>query len=115
MTELSSSQVDYILKALAHPLRREILVWLQNPAVNFPGQKHGVEAGVCAGQIHERSGMSASTMSAHLAVLQKAGLIRAEKIGQWIFYARNEPVIAAFVCALPGVLCPPTPTEGKSS
>ncbi len=104
MHELDSSQIDEILKALAHPLRREILVWLKQPATNFPGQKHSFEPGVCAGQIHERSGLSASTMSAHLAVLQRAELVRTEKIGQWIFYSRNENVIEAFLQRMPSVL-----------
>jgi ArsR family transcriptional regulator len=36
-------------------------------------------------------------VSSHLAVLQRAGLISATKVGQWIFYRRNEAAIAAFL------------------
>lgn len=101
MPESGSVDIDEILKALAHPARREILVWLKTPQTSFPGQRHSFDAGVCAGQIHEKAGLCASTVSAHLAVLQRAGLVKTEKIGQWIFYSRNEDVIEAFVKQIP--------------
>lgn len=103
MLELSPDEMDEILKALAHPVRREMLVWLKTPQQCFPGQKYSFEPGVCAGQIHEKCGLSASSSSAHLAVLQRAGLVRTEKIGQWIFYSRNEAVIEAFMRQMPSV------------
>ena len=53
--------------------------------------------GVCAGKIFEKAGLSQSTVSAHLATLQKAGLVSSQKVGQWIFYARNEALIAQFL------------------
>lgn len=101
MTELSPAEIDEILKALANPQRREILVWLRTPQACFPDQKHALDAGVCAGQICEKSGLSASTMSAHLAALQRAGLVSSQKIGQWIFYSRNEAVIEVFLRQMP--------------
>ncbi|MBA1261806.1 ArsR/SmtB family transcription factor [Stutzerimonas sp. NM35] len=88
---------DDIIKALAHPLRREILQWLKEPQLYFPQQYHPLENGVCAGQIDQRAGLSQSTVSAHLATLQKAGLISSQKIGQWHFFKRNEPAIQAFI------------------
>jgi len=39
-------------------------------------------------------------VSAHLAVLQRAGFIQGQKIGQWIFYSRNEAVLATFLAGL---------------
>ncbi|RRV05974.1 transcriptional regulator [Pseudomonas sp. v388] len=92
--------LDEIIKALAHPLRREILSWLKDPLVCFPDQSHSNEHGVCAGQIDQRAGLSQSTVSAHLATLQRAGLITSKKVGQWHFFKRNEPAIQAFVEAL---------------
>ncbi|MBB1627986.1 helix-turn-helix transcriptional regulator [Achromobacter sp. UMC71] len=89
---------DAILKALANPVRREILAWLKTPEAHFeerPG--HTFENGVCAGHIDGRCGLSQSTVSSHLAVLQRAGLITPTKVGQWVFFRRNEPVIAAFL------------------
>ncbi|MGX1123553.1 transcriptional regulator [Pseudomonas sp. FFUP_PS_473] len=89
--------LDEIIKALAHPVRREILNWLKDPHVQFPDQQHSTEYGVCAGQIDQRCGLSQSTVSAHLATLQRAGLISSQKIGQWHFFKRNEDTIQAFL------------------
>ena len=92
--------IDAIHKALASPIRREILTWLKEPAQYFPAQTHSLANGVCAGQIDERCGLSQSTVSAHLATLQKAGLIRPTRVGQWIFFQRNEEVIQALLAQM---------------
>ena len=88
--------IDLIIKALANPVRRDILQWLKEPEKHFPTQEHPLDAGVCAGQF-ERCGLSQSTMSTHLAVLQRADLVTTRRLGQWIFYKRNEDTIAAFL------------------
>jgi len=88
---------DEVMKALAHPARREILAWLKDPAAQFSPQEHPFDMGVCAGKIHQKAGLSQSTVSAHLACLQRAGLVCTRKVGQWIFYSRNEALIAAFL------------------
>ncbi|THK38441.1 transcriptional regulator [Ensifer sp. MPMI2T] len=90
---------DEILKALAHPARMDILTWLKEPEVHFSGQEHPLEMGVCAGQF-ERCGLSQSTVSSHLAVLQRAGLVTTRRVGQWVFYKRNEETIAEFLKAI---------------
>lgn len=87
---------DDILKALAHPIRRDILRWLKEPQAHFADQEHNLEAGVCAGMF-ERCGLSQSTVSAHLATLQRADLVTTRRIGQWVFYKRNEDTIAQFL------------------
>ena len=88
---------EEMLKAVSNPVRRKILAQMKQPARNFPGQEHPYEFGVCAGKINDACGLSQSTVSAHLAVLQHAGLITAKRVGQWVFYKRNEPAIAAFL------------------
>ena len=88
---------EAIIKALANPVRRDILKWLKTPAQYFPEQYHSLEGGVCAGQIDQRCGLSQSTVSSHLSVLQKAGLINCHKMGQWSFYTRNETTIQQFL------------------
>ena len=85
--------MDEILKALANPLRRQILGWLRDPRQYFPH----LGTGVCAGQIEARAGLSQSTVSAHLAVLTRAGLVTTRRIGQWVFYQRDEAAIQAFL------------------
>lgn len=89
--------IDAIHKALANPVRRQILQWLKTPQAYFANQDHPLDLGVCAGLIDDRTGLSQSTVSAHLASLQKAGLITSRRVGQWIFYKRNEEVIQAFL------------------
>ncbi len=89
--------IDEIMKALASPARREILAWLKDPAQQFSPQLHSFESGVCAGKIYEKANLAQSTVSAHLACLQRAGLVNTCKVGQWIFYSRNEAVISAFL------------------
>ena len=92
--------VEVILKALSNPLRREILLWLKSPEQYFPTQELPHSLGVCAGQIDQRAGLSQSTISSHLAILQKAELISCRKVGQWCFFQRNDATIAAFVAQL---------------
>jgi len=89
--------IDAIHKALANPVRREILEWLKDPQQYFAHQEHPLDIGVCAGLIDARTGLSQSTVSAHLATLQRAGLIAPRRVGQWIFYRRNEETIRAFL------------------
>ncbi len=89
-------EADEIFKALAHPVRVEILNWLREPEKHFANQEHPLEMGVCASQF-ERCGLSQSTVSAHLATLHRADLVTTKRIGQWIFYKRNEETIAAFL------------------
>jgi len=89
--------LDEMLKAIANPVRLHVLQQLKDPEKHFPGQAHPYELGVCAGKIDDACGLSQSTVSAHLAVLQHAGLITARRVGQYVFYKRNEPAIAAFL------------------
>lgn len=95
-----ADELDDMIKAISHPLRRDILNWLKEPHRFFSEQHHSLEKGVCAGQIDQRAGLSQSTVSAHLATLQRAGFITNLKIGQWHFFKRNEPAIEAFLTRL---------------
>ncbi|WP_217556184.1 helix-turn-helix transcriptional regulator [Paenibacillus sp. GbtcB18] len=84
-----------IFKALSNEARLQILEWLKNPAVYFSPQE-GIdleEIGVCVSQITEKLGMNQSTASQYLAILQRAGLITATRIGKWTYYRRNEDAI----------------------
>ena len=88
-----------ILKALSNPVRLEILAWLKTPEEHFSTQEHPLEMGVCAGQF-ERCGLSQSTVSSHLGTLHRAGLVITRRLGQWVFYKRNEKAIAEFLVSL---------------
>ena len=52
---------------------------------------------MCAGKFDQATGLSQSTVSAHLATLQRAGLVTSRKVGQWNFFKRNDAAIAAFI------------------
>jgi DNA-binding transcriptional ArsR family regulator len=89
--------IDAIHKALANPIRREILARLRDPQAHFADQELPLDHGVCAGKIDASCGLSQSTVSAHLAALQRAGLVTSKRVGQWVFFKRNESVIQAFL------------------
>lgn len=96
----TAPDLDEGLKALVHPVRRAILAKLKTPERYFAEQEQPLSLGVCAGQIERGCPLSQSTVSAHLAALQSAGLITARRIGQWIFYKRNEAAIEALLARL---------------
>jgi ArsR family transcriptional regulator, arsenate/arsenite/antimonite-responsive transcriptional repressor len=45
--------------------------------------------GLAAGDIAERLGVTASTLSHHLAILERAGLLRSWRVQRQIFYATH--------------------------
>lgn len=85
-----------IHKALANPFRREVLRWLKTPDQYFVDGYVDAGCGVPANAIHARSGLSQSTVSAHVAALVEAGLLVSTRVGQWMFLSRNEEVIRTF-------------------
>lgn len=90
--------VDEIIKALSNPVRREILQWLKEPQKNFAEQPRcPLEEGVCVSRIFEKSNLCQSTVSTYLAMLQRAGLVKAKRVGQWTYYQRDEETIEQFL------------------
>jgi ArsR family transcriptional regulator len=81
-----------VFKALSNETRLQIIQWLKNPEIHFPKPQNGntFEDGVCVSDIHKKVGLSQSTVSLYLSMLQKAGLIKANRIGQWTYYKRDE-------------------------
>ncbi len=60
----------------------------------------------CVCELTEVLAVSQPTISHHLARLRQAGLIREQRMGQWVFYrvvADRVPFWAALVAALPDV------------
>jgi DNA-binding transcriptional ArsR family regulator len=91
-----------MVKALASDRRLQILAWLKDPVSHFPPQVDGdlVKDGVCGVRIAEKLGVTQPTLSEHLKVLTRAGLIRGKRIKQWTFYKRDEKRIAEVKRAL---------------
>jgi DNA-binding transcriptional ArsR family regulator len=68
------------LKALADPIRREILNMLKAGRMS-------------AGEIGSHFPVTAASISRHLSVLKEADLVRDEREGQFIFYELNASVL----------------------
>ncbi|SEP37803.1 helix-turn-helix transcriptional regulator [Mucilaginibacter sp. OK283] len=84
-----------IFKALSNKTRLQILQWLKEPELNFPSQQeYGFANGVCVGQIQAKAGLTQSTVSEYLALMQRTGLVTATRVGQWTYYKRNEEAFA---------------------
>lgn len=68
------------LKALADPIRREILNMLKKDRMS-------------AGEISEKFDVTGASISRHLSVLKDADLVRDKREGQYIFYELNASVL----------------------
>ena len=90
------------MRALGNEHRLQILEWLKDPRANFRPQVDGdlVRDGVCGVLIAEKLKLSQPTVSEHLKVLTRAGLIRPTRIKQWTFYKRDESRIRELKRAL---------------
>ena len=88
----TDNALDRMLHAIADPSRRKILQALKERG----GCSLGKEVGLCAGDIELRLQLSQPTISHHMGVLQKAGLVEAKKIGQWRWYRRDETALREF-------------------
>jgi ArsR family transcriptional regulator len=88
--------LDSTLHAIADPTRRRILSALKQRGASAAGGN----SGLCAGDIEERVSLSQPTISHHMAILTKAGLVDAVKQGQWRWYRRNEKALRRLVKSL---------------
>ncbi len=93
---LAENALTQALRALADPTRRRILALLKRRGCCSIGK----DVGLCACDIEAQVKLSQPTISHHMAVLKEAGLIEAEKIGQWMWYRRNERALRQLAQAL---------------
>jgi len=101
----SEESLDRGLHAIADPTRRRILQALKEGEAEAKGQRAATtNPSLCAGDIESRVRLSQPTISHHMAILTKAGLVEATKKGQWRWYRRNEKAIRAMVKTLRGKL-----------
>jgi len=96
--------LDRALHAIADPTRRRILLALKHGEVEAKAAGQKASACLCAGDIEERVQLSQPTISHHMAILTKAGLVEATKKGQWRWYRRDEKAIRQVVKTLRGKL-----------
>ena len=75
------------LRALADPVRREILNLLKAGRLS-------------AGEITEHFDITAAAISRHLSVLKAADLFRDERQGKFIYYELNASVLEEFMLGI---------------
>jgi len=80
-----------VLKALAHPSRLMMVEELAN------GER-------CVCELQELVGADMSTVSKHLAVLKKAGLVESDKRGLQVFYTLLSPCVMNFFSCVESVI-----------
>ena len=88
----SEQEFNRIIQAIADPTRRQILQTLKEKGACSIGK----EEGLCASDIEDRVRLSQPTISHHMSILTKAGLVEAKKLGLWMWYRRNEAAIREF-------------------
>jgi DNA-binding transcriptional ArsR family regulator len=96
----TATSLDHTLHAIADPTRRRILIALKQRGTGSPSPVASGKNGLCAGDIEERVRLSQPTISHHMAILTKAGLVEAVKQGQWRWYRRNEKALRRLVKSL---------------
>src|SRR6476660_2296652 len=89
---MTEHELERILHAVADPTRRRIL----RARKEHGGCSMGKDVGLCASDIEQRIQLSQPTISHHMAVLTRAGVVEAKKLGLWVWYRRNQAALREF-------------------
>jgi DNA-binding transcriptional ArsR family regulator len=93
------------LKALANPVRLQIMNWLGDPDGEFAEWEpiaDRQEFGVCVSHLQAKSGLAQSTISSYMATLERAGLVHSTRIGKWTHYRRDADALSRLGAMLSG-------------
>lgn len=76
-------------------------------------------AGLAAGEIAERLGLPASTLSFHVKALAQAGLVESRQESRFIYYSARFPAVTELIAFLGenccgGRTCPPSATPPRA-
>jgi ArsR family transcriptional regulator len=97
----SATSLDRRLAAISDPTRRRVLAALKpRGVVSASAPPVAKITGLCAGDIEESVRLSQPTISHHMAILTRAGLVEAAKQGQWRWYRRNEKALRLLIKTL---------------
>jgi ArsR family transcriptional regulator len=80
----AAQQLSDNFAILAHPIRLQILDMLSQS-----------EGHVCVCDLETALPVKQPTVSHHLRLLREAGLVEAERRGQWVYYSIQRPVLDA--------------------
>ncbi len=85
--------IDKTFEALASRPRRQILAYLS-------------ELELTTGELADRFGLSAPTISRHLSLLEDAGLVSSERQGQRVLYRLNRDTLVQSLTSFAFEICP---------
>lgn len=98
-----SDDLIEVFKALGNPGRLQFMRWLKDPDAHF-GEYEPIAdrrtVGVCVTHIQAKSGLAQSTVSSYMSTLERAGLVRATRVGKWTHYRRDEERLAQVARAI---------------
>jgi len=77
-------EISEMLKALAHPIRLQIVIGLTKDECNVS-------------KIQEKLGLPQSTVSQHLAILRRNGIVKARRDGVKVCYRVVDPSVRKIV------------------
>jgi len=85
--------VDLQLKALADPVRRNIIRLLRSKGRCSCRQVSAADPGMCVCDLQGELRLTQPTITHHVQILREAGLISNRKIGRWLYCCRNEQAL----------------------
>lgn len=86
-------KIDAQLKAIADPTRRRILELLKRRGCCSLDVVRASDPGMCVCDLEAELRLTQPTITHHLQLLRKAGLITARKIGRWLYCRRDEEAL----------------------
>jgi ArsR family transcriptional regulator len=94
---LADDRLDAALKALASAPRRHLL---RIVAANTSADGGCCDTDICACKLADALELAPSTISHHMSVLVKAGLVTATKRGLWVYYRLERDALSAVAATL---------------
>lgn len=93
--------MDVICNALSNKTRYQLIKALKEKTISSCCDRlEFFENGVSVGDVVKFTGLAQSTVSQHLAALEKANLVYKEKRELWSCYFLNLPVLEEFILQL---------------
>ena len=87
MKALSGDRMDELLRALAHPDRRKFIEICRERAYS-------------AGELAQQSELALASVSEHLKVLRKTGLLEMQAVGRFRVFRANQPLLGQILLAV---------------
>jgi ArsR family transcriptional regulator len=92
--EVSAVDPSQVFHALGHPVRLSIFEMLRSGCITTCcGEIMDTGDAACVSDLVQRFPKAQSTISHHLTILEKAGLVRSEKAGQYTVFRVNSEVL----------------------